>query len=824
MINFSKLIEITAGEAVQIAKPELSIQHLLTDSRGGIQNRASLFFAIGGERHDGHQYINELYDRGVRQFVVEKLPSQPLPEANLLLVESSVKALQQIATFHRLQFRIPLIGITGSNGKTIVKEWLSQLLSTHENVARNPKSYNSQIGVPLALWNISASHTIGVFEAGISQVGEMERLAKILQPTYGIFTNIGSAHDRGFENREQKVSEKAQLFSTAQKIIYRKDYALIDKVLTSRFYSEMCVNWTTEPTTPSTYGVHWDLTGQSTEITVQHRETAQTFAFAVPFQDAASLENITHALVYGLSANYDLSGWQSVLSQLRPVSMRMEWKQGINQCYLVDDSYSNDLMSLQLALDFLKQQTQNDQYTVILSDVLQSGEKAPVLYQHVAKLLQQKGISRLIGIGPEIAGQAEIFKGYALTAEFYVNPQEFIEKFQPGSFSRENILVKGARTFHFEQIVQRLQQKIHSTVLEINLDAITHNLNAYRSRLSPTTKIMVMVKAFSYGGAAFEVANLLQFHQVDYLGVAYADEGVRLREHGIRTPILVLNPGPEAFEKMLEYRLEPEIYSLHLLSLFVDTLGDRTTELPIHIKLDSGMHRLGFSPVEVDQLAVRLEQHPLQIASVFSHLAASDEPQHDSFTEHQAQTYLAGYEKIASTLHQRPLRHILNSAGIIRFPQYQWDMVRLGIGLYGVESAGQFPQMLQPVGTLKTVISQIKSLKKGETVGYGRRGKIEKDQTIATIAIGYADGFDRGFGNGNGQVWVKGYLAPTVGSICMDMTMIDITGIDVSEGDEVIIFGSPISVESLAQQINTIPYEILTNIGERVKRVFYRES
>ncbi len=824
MITFSNLESITGGRVVQIPRPELGVKHLLTDSRSGIQNETSLFFAINGERHDGHGYVAELYERGVRQFVVEEITSVELPDANLLVVENSIFALQKIASYHRNQYSIPLIGITGSNGKTIVKEWLSQLLNTEERVVRNPKSYNSQIGVPLAVWNINASHTIGVFEAGISQVGEMKQLAEILKPTYGIFTNIGSAHDQGFASRKQKVSEKALLFSTAEKVIYGKDHQLIDEELTSRFDPEKLISWTTTQNQASTYWAHWQPKGQATEIHLTHQSSQKSYLFKVPFQDEASLENITHALVLGLTTDSGTDSWQSVLSHLRPVSMRMEWKQGINLCYLVDDSYSNDLISLQLALDFLKQQTQNEQHTVILSDVLQSGDEAAVLYRQVADLLQQKGINRFIGIGSEIAHQAEVFRDYPFTKEFHATPQDFLASFQSSSFQRENILIKGARTFHFEQIVRRLQQKIHSTVLEINLAALTHKLNVYRRLLAQDTKIMVMVKAFSYGGAAFEIANLLQFHQVDYLGVAYADEGVRLREHGIRTPILVLNPAPEAFGKMLDYQLEPEIYSEWLLEQFVSSLGNRTKDLLIHIKLDTGMHRLGFAPDEIDRIVNRLQSHDFNVASVFSHLAASDEAQHDSFTEQQVKTYQEGYQKISAVLKYSPLRHMLNSAGIIRFPQYQWDMVRLGIGLYGVESAGQLSQMLQLVGTLKTVISQIKSVKKGETIGYGRRGVAERDKKIATIAIGYADGYDRGFGNGNGKIWVNGQWAPTIGSVCMDMTMIDISSIDASEGDEVVIFGPPISVELLAQKINTIPYEILTNIGERVKRVFYRES
>lgn len=824
MIYFSELPNILDGEVIQLPQPQLEVQHLLTDSRSGIQNEAALFFAISGERHDGHHYLSDLHRRGVRQFIIEQLPSEELPEANIMKVDNSIRALQQLVAYYRQQFSVPLVGVTGSNGKTIVKEWLGQLLSLSERVIRNPKSYNSQIGVPLAVWNMNASHSIGIFEAGISQVGEMVHLAKILEPTIGIFTNIGSAHDEGFENRGRKVREKAKLFTTAERVIYRYDYSLIRQVLHDLYAEEKCIGWSTQSLGQSDYKVQWSENDAATEIHIQLQRSAKKWTFNVPFRDDTSLENITHILVFGIVENYPVELWKPTLKQLKPVSMRMEWKQGINQCYVVDDSYSSDLVSLQLALDFLKQQTQNESYTVILSDILQSGEPALSLYRDLVDLLEQKGIGRFIGIGPELTEQQSLFQNCSFQTELYVDPQDFLNQFQSSSFRHENVLVKGARTFHLERIVQRLQQKIHSTVLEINLDALTHNLNVYRSKLSPKTKIMVMVKAFSYGGASFEIANLLQFHQVDYLGVAYADEGVRLREHGVQTPIVVLNSAVEAFEKMYEYRLEPEIYSLSLLSQFEETLGEKAAQLPIHLKLDTGMHRLGFSPQKISHLTDTLQQHSLSIASIFSHLAASDEVQHDAFTEQQIQQFEQGYEQIAEAIGYRPMRHVLNSSGIIRFPQYQYEMVRLGIGLYGVDSSRQEPERLQTVGTLKTVISQIKHLKKGETVGYGRRGVANQDMTIATVAIGYADGFDRGFGNGNVRMMVNDHLAPTVGSICMDMTMIDITGIDASEGDEVIVFGSEISVESLAQKIDTIPYEILTNIGERVKRVFYRES
>ncbi|WKN42896.1 bifunctional UDP-N-acetylmuramoyl-tripeptide:D-alanyl-D-alanine ligase/alanine racemase [Tunicatimonas pelagia] len=824
MTTFSQLETSTKGKVIQSPQPDRPIRYLLTDSRSGIQNEASLFFAIQGERHDGHRYVSELYERGVRQFVVEKSPKETLPEANVLLVPDSVGALQQIVAHHRQQFSISLVGITGSNGKTIVKEWLSQLLLTTERVVRNPKSYNSQIGVPLSVWGIDSSHTIGIFEAGISQAGEMEKLAKVLQPTIGIFTNVGPPHDKGFESRRQKVEEKSRLFDSANTIIYRTDYALVDEVLKEKYQDKKCCTWSTNASDRADYYVQWDKKQADTEIVVRNSTSQKSQTFLVPLRDEASLENITHALIFGIHHQYDLEKWRGTIRQLRPVSMRLEWKQGINHCYLVDDSYSNDFVSLQLALDFLKQQSPNKKFTVILSDILQSGESSPILYQKLADLLLQKGIERLIGIGSEMCQQQGKFQASVIETKFFLNTEEFLQDFSPDQFFQENILIKGARTFHFERIVRRLQQKIHSTVLEINLDAITHNLNQYRSKLEPSTKIMVMVKAFSYGGAAFEIANLLQFHQVDYLGVAYADEGVRLREHGIRTPILVLNPAPEAFETMLAYQLEPEIYSARLLNQYVAYLGEQAKHLPIHLMLDTGMHRLGFSSDEISQLINLLQQYNLKVGSVFSHLAAADEAQHDAFTQQQIQQFQLGYEQVADSLGYQPIRHILNSAGITRFPQYQFEMVRLGIGLYGVDSSGQQPQHLQTVGTLKTVISQIKPLKTGETVGYGRRGVADRNMTIATVAIGYADGLDRGFGNGNMKMLVNEQWAPTIGSVCMDMTMLDITGIDAQEGNEVIVFGTPQSVEALAQEIGTIPYEILTNIGERVKRVFYRES
>lgn len=825
MITFADIAETTKGNVLQMPHPEAPIRNLLTDSRRGIFNVESLFFAVTGVRHDGHQFIESLYGKGVRHFVVEYMPKGNFPEANMVIVPDSVKALQQVAARRRRCFSIPVIGITGSNGKTIVKEWLAQLLNPYQYVVKNPKSYNSQIGVPLSVWLMQAEHEIGIFEAGISQPSEMEKLVEIIQPTIGIFTNIGPAHDEGFQDREQKVIEKALLFQYSQTIIYCRDYPEIDRILQEKYIEKDLYTWSTKHNLPADLVLiesKHNINGTQIAL-VDHRNKLH-FSLQIPFQDEASLENTMHCIAYMLFAGYDVASIQKGLSGLRKVSMRMELKQGINHCYLLDDSYSNDLLGLQMALDFLQQQKQNEKQTVILSDLLQTGQSEEALYEEVRRVLIDKGVQKLIIIGDHIRRYQSVFtKDSKLLVSSYINTDAFLQGADFSSFRYENILIKGARKFGFEYIVKRLQQKIHSTTLEINLDALTHNLNFYRSQLQAGTKVMVMVKAFSYGGAAFEIANLLQFHQIDYLAVAYADEGIMLRENGVRTPILVLNPSPDSFEKMASYHLEPEIYSLRMLHLFLEESSHWSEVPPVHLKIDTGMHRLGFENRELDDLLQVLIVHPnLRIASIFSHLAASDEPIHDAFTRQQVELYLSACHRITEVLGYTPLRHILNSAGITRFPEYHLDMVRLGIGLYGVDPNHQ--QALRPISRLKTVISQIKHIKKGDTIGYSRRGVVQQTMKIATIAIGYADGFDRGFSNGNAFVFVKGQSAPTIGSICMDMCMIDITHIEAEEGEEVVIFGEEQSVQTLAVQIGTIPYEILTSISERVKRVFYTDS
>jgi alanine racemase len=813
---------------------ETHADYLLTDSRQLIFPQQTLFFAIKGEHHDGHQFLAELYQKGVRQFVVERKALTDkrrdtlasFENAQIWEVESSLKALQEVAKLHRSQFDIPVIGITGSNGKTIVKEWLGQLLSTDFRIAKSPKSYNSQIGVPLSVWQLNDTHTLGIFEAGISQPHEMKVLQEIIQPTIGIFTNIGSAHDEGFRSRKQKVTEKLRLFTQCKQLIYRADYSDIHEE----------IRLILQPVNPNCELISW---GISEDFTVQvewHKDEAQTYIvmksalerydnqlFSVPFTDEASIENLIHCLILMLSMDIPSSEIRQRVSRLRPISMRLELKEGINKCYLIDDTYNNDLVGLTMALNFLGQQEQRSQKIAILSDLLQTGQKEEELYAQINTLLRQKGVQKIIAIGEAFARNAHLI---SVEAQYFATTAEFLSKLSPHTFQDALILIKGARTFQFERIVHRLQQRVHGTVLEINLDALTHNLNFYRNRVGNDTRIMVMVKAFAYGSGSAEVAQLLQFHRVDYLAVAYADEGVVLRQNGIELPIMVMNPSASTFDKLVEYQLEPEIYSHKILDEWLGFMAelDNKCNLKIHLKLDTGMHRLGFAEADLPALIQLLKQHPeLEVASIFSHLVGADEAIHNDFSKLQYERFMAGSAQLEAALGYRPLRHLLNSAGIVRFPDYKLDMVRLGIGLYGVEVNRQEQRSLQQIGTFKTVVSQVKHLPAGETIGYSRQGILKKASSIATIALGYADGYDRRFSKGVGKVLINGTLCPVVGNVCMDMTMVDTTGMSVQEGEEVIIFGNDLPITYLADEIGTIPYEILTGISERVKRVFYKE-
>jgi alanine racemase len=814
-MTFSELEHICKGRLISLASDK-EIQYLLLDSRKIGIVKGSLFFAIAGDRNDGHGFIENLYQKGIRNFVVEiEIQNAELPEANIIQVHSSIKALQDIAAHHRNKFAIPIIGITGSNGKTIIKEWLSSLLAKDFSVAKNPGSYNSQVGVPLSVWQLSTHHQLGIFEAGISKPNEMHNLERIIKPTIGIFSNIGSAHDEGFVNRGQKIEEKLNLFKDCELIIYCKDHVDLAKTIESNFSSKRLLSW----------GLNEESHLKWIQKSAKHFQLEwkrKLFDLEFPFTDGASQENAEHCVAAMLALNYSVETIQERIAQLKSVPMRLELKQAINNCQVIDDSYNNDLGGLQIGLNFLSSFQQNKR-SVIVSDILQSGLDEVNLIDAMASLLVGSEITTVVGIGPVLVKHKNQLEKRISNCYLYNSTDEFLADGKWNEFRDEIILVKGARVFQFEKIVQRLQKKIHGTVLEIDLDALVHNLNFFKSRLKPSVKLMVMVKAFAYGSGSEQIASLLQYHKIDYLGVAYADEGIELRKSGIRLPIMVMNPLADSFDSISIYNLEPEIYSFAILYSLLDFI--KGSAIKIHLKLDTGMHRLGFVEDEMGELISILQENKnVSIASIFSHLAGADENQHDEFTQLQATHFIQMTNRLKSELNIQPILHILNSSGILRFPAIQFDMVRLGIGLYGVNPTRLQFDELQPVATLKTIISQIKNVKAGETIGYGRWGKAEKDTIIATIAIGYADGYSRAFSKGVGFVSINGSIAPVIGNVCMDMTMVDITAIVAKEGDEVIIFGKENPIYNVAKSINTIPYEILTNTSERVKRVFYAES
>ena len=817
---------------------DAEIEHILLDSRKLLFPEISVFFALGGPRRKGNLFIPELYDKGVRYFVVDESFDEgsvkQFPAAGFAQVPDVLDALHTLTAFHRRQFDIPVIGITGSNGKTIVKEWLFQLLQSDLNIVRSPKSYNSQIGVPLSVWQMSAEHQLAIFEAGISQPGEMQKLERIIAPTVGVFTAVGEAHAEGFLNVRQKINEKLRLFVKAGMLIYNCDDPDINEAA-NNFKNNVrpeddfrLFSWgKKEGATVQIISI--EKNGDQTAITLNTKlltlnSKFLTLNFNIPFTDNASIENAITCCCVLLELKKTPETIAERMMQLRAVEMRLELKQGINNCSVINDSYSADINSLTIALDFLQQQQQHSKRTLILSDILQSGKNSAELYEDIAHIVQQKNISRFIGIGPEISRQKDVFSSIAETI-FFSSTAEFKQQFHSMHFHNETILLKAARMFEFEQIGHLLEQKVHQTVLEINLNALTHNLKAYQQELRPGVQLMAMVKAFSYGSGSFEIANLLQFHKVDYLAVAYADEGVELRKAGISLPIMVMNAAASSFDVIVQYQLEPELFSFGILNEFEIYLKrSGISHYPVHIKLDTGMHRLGFESNDMQELCNRLRSSSsFKVQTVFSHLAASDAVGHDGFTLHQAVAFMQGCEQLQAALGYAFRKHLANTSAIHRHRDMQFDMVRLGIGLYGVDPDPAMQGQLRNVTTLKTTISQIKKVNAGESVGYSRKGVATKDSVIATVRIGYADGYPRLLGNGAGKMWVNGQLAPVIGNVCMDMTMLDISGLAASEGDEVIVFGEQLPVSDMAAWAQTIPYEILTGISQRVKRVYYEE-
>ena len=794
------------------------LDHVSIDSRSLNNSEKTVFFALQGPNHNGHDYIDSMINYRVHYFVIDKTYYFDYPDAIFFKVDNVLQTLQNFAASYRKLFNIPIIGITGSNGKTIVKEWLYYLLSPDYLVAKNPKSYNSQVGVPLSVLGIQPHHEIGIFEAGISTYNEMANLQKIIHPTIGVFTNIGSAHDVGFNNMLDKIKEKLLLFSHTDVLILQKNKSIEALI----------------PTTKNTFC--WSFKDQSADVHILKRKLKQKtilnitygtkcFQVNIPFTDEGSIQNAINCLMVMLYLAYDTETIQERFGDLYPIEMRLIVKEGIHQTSIIDDSYSSDISSLKIALDFMESQKKYTTKTVILSDILQSGVDEKELYKTIANLLLKNKISRVIAIGEQISEYKRLFSN-CIT---FKNVTEFLDQFQELTFFQEMILIKGAREYKLEQIVAVLEQKTHETVLEINLNAISNNLQYYKSKLLPTTKIMVMVKAFSYGNGGYEIAKLLEHHHVDYLGVAFADEGIALKEKGIQIPVMVLNPEMSSFESIIQYQLEPEIYNFNGFHKLLKILKEKNiNHFPIHIKIDTGMHRLGFEAQDIPQLILELNQTKrFYVKSVLSHLAAADDMQHREFTLNQITTFetlsMQLIEGISKHQKNIPFRHLLNTSGIDNYPEAQYDMVRLGIGLYGISNQHKPNQYLERIGTLKSVISQIKNIPKGDSVGYGRKFIAKTDLKIATIPIGYADGISRLWGNEVGYVMIRQQKATIVGSICMDMLMVDVTDITCQEGNEVIVIGQQPSLNDIAKATQTIPYEVLTNISPRVKRIFYRE-
>jgi len=807
------------------------VEHLLLDSRKIIFPQSSLFIALKGPRRDGHSFISEIYEKGIRNFVVaHEISNDEIPEANIILVKNTLAALQTLAAHRRKQFSIPVIGITGSNGKTIVKEWLNQLLEEQFNIVRSPKSYNSQIGVPLSVWQMNESHDLAIFEAGISESGEMSNLEKIIQPTIGIFTNIGEAHSEGFINIRQKINEKLQLFAHVDTLIYCKDDLSLHEAVATLWHqlhrrgdkTFSIFNWSAGGAAALRIQA---ISKRNNESVITAEWQSETFEITIPFTDSASIENVIHCWCVLLQFKISHELVLQKMRQLAVVAMRLELKNGINNCSIINDSYSSDLSSLRIALDFLMHQQQHLKRTVILSDILQSGKAEKELYQEVAHALEQQKVNRFIGIGKKVTQNRSVFEAIpSLEVSFCDSVEDFRKNFYNFHFRDETILLKGARMYEFEQIDALLEQKVHQTILEINLTSLVHNLQQFQQILQPSTKVMAMVKAFSYGSGGYEIANVLQFHKVDYLAVAYADEGVELRKGGISLPIMVMNTDISTFELLVKYQLEPELYSPALLQAMESFLKSRNiSQFPVHIELETGMHRLGFSEVQMPELLQTLQKETFKVQSVFTHLVASEDPEHDQFTTQQADIFHSLCKQVDGVISYPYLRHIANTSGITRHLALQLDMVRLGIGLYGIGDNHSSMQ-LREVSTLKSTIAQIKHLKAGETVSYGRTGVVQRDSVIATVRLGYADGYPRSLSNGVGKMIIHGKWAPIIGLVCMDMTMVDITDIpDAQEGDEVIVFGNELSVKDLAHWAQTIPYEILTGVSQRVKRVYFEE-
>ena len=830
-MNYSIEKITTLIGARRIGETDAQIGWLLTDSRSLCFPEETLFFALKSTRNDGHRYIEDLYRRGVRNFVVEAkgiaeyCPNgsvTAMADANFLIVPSPLAALQRLAERHRDEFNIPIVGLTGSNGKTMVKEWLYQLLLPSQKIVRSPRSYNSQIGVPLSVWLLNEQTEIGIFEAGISQPGEMMALRDIIQPTIGVLTSLGSAHQENFRSMEEKCLEKLELMHDTEAMVYCSDNDIVSRCIRRMQYKGEKIAWSQCDEQVAFFVKRIEIKDQTARITYIWQGEENTYS--IPFIDEASIEDTITCAAVALRLGLTPGQLADRMPKLEPVAMRLEVKEGQRGCLLINDSYNSDINSLDIALDFMQRRESAGSLTktLILSDIFQTGTTSDKLYAQVSDLAVKRGINKFIGIGPELSAQADRIQ--IADKQFFADVNHFLSSDAFAALHHELILLKGARPFGFDQITEQLEQKVHETILEVNLNAVVENLNYYRSFLKPETKMVCMIKADGYGAGAVEIARTLQDHRVDYLAVAVADEGVTLRKAGITANIMIMNPEMTAFKTMFDYDLEPEVYSFRLLDALIKAARkEGITGWPVHIKLDTGMHRLGFDPVDdMDELIDRLKhQNAVIPRSVFSHFVGSDSDDFDSFSAQQFALFEEGSNKLQSAFSHKILRHIDNSAGIEHFPERQLDMCRLGLGLYGIDSRDN--RILNTVSTLKTTILQMHHVPAGETVGYSRKGKLDRDSVIAAIPIGYADGLNRHLGNRHGYCLVNGQKAEYVGNICMDVAMIDVTDIPCQEGDQVEIFGEHLPVTVLSDAIDTIPYEVLTGVSNRVKRVYFQD-
>lgn len=821
MIQYSLQEIAWAIDAQPYGILEGSVHEVSVDSRTIGNGRGVLYFALRGPRHNGHDYVEQLYrERGVKRFVISEIRAQfhDLPGASFLEVDDTTLALQKFATYHRQRFDIPIAAVTGSNGKTVVKEWLHDALAGHKKVHHSPKSYNSQVGVALSLLGLMPQYEMGIYEAGISLPGEMDRLHAMIRPTMGIFTNLGHAHQEGFASMAEKCREKLKLFKGCQRLLLCRDHELIYGEARAQFHESetRLVTWSqkgAEANLSVTLDRHSNAS-KGTPFTANYNGAA--FSGMLPGSDEASIENALHTLLALLELGLTTDEAAESLTRLQPLAMRLERRVGANGLALINDSYSNDLESLTVALDFLTQNAGTHKKALILSDIAQSGLPEQTLYQTVAQRLGQHAIDRFIGVGHALTAHRAMFPH----GEFFNSTDTLLEHLAHEPLGPYATLVKGARAFSFERVCKALEMRRHRTVMEVDLGALTSNLNYFRSLLPSRTKLLVLVKAWAYGNGAVEIAQFLEYHKVDYLGVAFADEGIALRNAGVKLPILVLNPEPECYEVLIANRLEPEIFSLSAAEEFVKIAASaKCNGYPIHIKLDTGMHRVGFNGQQIDELCSLLVKSPsVKVASIMTHLCVADSPNEDAFTQKQLDFFNQMASSLENHLAYRPLRHALNSAGIERFGSWTLDMVRLGIGLHGISAAHS--STLRPVASLHSFVAQIQHLEPGETVGYGRYGKITHPATIATVPIGYADGYPRRLGQGVGKMAVNGTLCPTIGNICMDLCMLDVTGVEVHEGDRVTVFGEHPSLEEVSLWLDTIPYEVLSTISHRIPRVY----